>query len=77
MMGGVTHLPPLAALKREHSDLTYWLFDHALPLWSERGVDLSAGGFYEKLAQDGSVIEEPRRTRLVARQIFVFATAAE
>ena len=77
MMGGVTHLPPLAALKREHADLTRWLFDHALPLWSERGVDVSAGGFYEKLAQDGSVIEEPRRTRLVARQIFVFATAAE
>jgi mannose-6-phosphate isomerase len=77
MMGSVTRLPPFAALRREHSALTRWLFDQALPLWSERGVDVSAGGFYEKLAQDGSVIEEPRRTRLVARQIFVFATAAE
>jgi mannose/cellobiose epimerase-like protein (N-acyl-D-glucosamine 2-epimerase family) len=77
MMGSVTRLPPFAALRLEHSALTRWLFDQALPLWSERGVDAAAGGFYEKLAQDGSIIEEPRRTRLVARQIFVFATAAE
>lgn len=64
-------------LKQEHLALTQWLFDKALPMWSDRGVDTTDGGFYEKLAQDGSIVDEPRRTRLVARQIFVFATAAE
>ncbi|ANE83277.1 hypothetical protein A7U43_25630 [Mycobacterium adipatum] len=66
-----------SALETEHSALIRWLFDKALPLWSDRGVDANAGGFYEELAQDGSVINGPRRTRLVARQIFVFATAAD
>jgi mannose/cellobiose epimerase-like protein (N-acyl-D-glucosamine 2-epimerase family) len=73
-IGDMAHF---AALKTEHLALKGWLFDKALPIWSDRGVDVEDGGFYEKLDQDGSVIEEPRRTRLVSRQIFVFATAAE
>lgn len=73
----IKHMAHFAALKNEHLALTGWLFDKALPIWSDRGVDMNNGGFYEKLAQDGSIIEEPRRTRLVSRQIFVFATAAE
>src|SRR5882672_8655656 len=66
-----------AALRREHEALTVWLFNKALPLWADRGVDTKNGGFYEELAQDGSIVDSPRRTRLVSRQIFAFATAAE
>jgi mannose-6-phosphate isomerase len=55
--------------------LLRWLFDTALPLWAERGVDVDNGGFFEKLDDAAAPIEIPRRARLVSRQIFVFATA--
>lgn len=55
---------------------TRWLTTQALPLWSTIGVDRSAGGFFEKIDLRGRPVEEPRRARVVARQIFVFATAA-
>lgn len=53
-----------------------WFLQQALPLWRQHGVDHRQGGFHEKLgAATGLPIEEPRRTRVVARQIYVFATA--
>lgn len=67
-------LQPLVAEQRA---LTAWLSNEALPLWADLGVDRGNGGFYERVTQDGRVIDDPRRARLVARQIFVFATAAE
>ena len=51
-----------------------WLFDAALPLWAGQGID-PAGGFFEKLDQTGRPLEAPRRTRVIARQIYVFAAA--
>ena len=63
-------------LTTEYQQLREWLFAEALPLWSTSGVDRVRGGFFEKLGVDGASIEEPRRTRLVARQIYAFATAA-
>ncbi len=68
----MTHAPGLAA---EAARLRGWMFDHALPLWSRIGVDHEAGGFFERLTPEGSVIDDPRRARLVARQIYVFAAA--
>lgn len=65
----------LPALAFQYSALIDWLFREALPLWSVRGVDQLNGGFHEKLAQNGNVVHEPRRTRLVSRQIYVFSTA--
>jgi mannose-6-phosphate isomerase len=73
----IVHMTEYAALKKEHSYLKAWLFNNALPIWSDIGVDVINGGFFEKIGQDGIIIDEPRRTRLVSRQIFVFATAAE
>ena len=64
-----------AATCAVRADLTAWLFEQALPLWWRDGTDHSAGGFFEKIGRDGRVIDEPRRTRVVGRQIFVFATA--
>ena len=52
-----------------------WLFDHALPLWWEVGADHQAGGFHERLDQTGRPIPEPRRIRVQARQVFVYAEA--
>jgi len=52
-----------------------WFLKQALPLWREHGVDRHQGGFHEKLDARGLPIDEPRRTRVVARQLYVFATA--
>lgn len=71
MSTAIDPAPPLpgAALRR-------WLVDDALPVWSTIGVDLRAGGFFEAIDLQGRPVEAPRRTRVVARQIYVFATAA-
>ncbi len=55
--------------------LLSWLVDDALPLWATTGVDRQGGGFFEKIDLQGLPVEEPRRARVVARQIYVFATA--
>lgn len=58
------------------ASLVDWLVERALPLWAAKGVDRLNGGFFEKIDRDGLAVDEPRRTRVVARQIYVFATAA-
>ena len=66
------------ARKRFNSELAttkQWLFGSALPLWSTRGTDLVDGGFFERLNPDDTIPLDPRRSRLVARQIYVFAKA--
>ena len=52
-----------------------WLIHDSLPLWAYFGVDHYNGGFYEKLTRNLLPSNEPRRARLVARQIYFFATA--
>lgn len=54
--------------------LTHWLFDAALPLWGTTGTDPN-GGFFETIGLDGAPSNADRRTRVVGRQIFTFATA--
>lgn len=55
--------------------LKAWLFEEALPLWWELGTDHANGGFIEKLTLRGERVALPRRTRVVARQTWVFAQA--
>lgn len=53
-----------------------WLFDHALPLWAERGVN-AHGQFFEQLDFEGRPVTGiHRRTRVQARQVYVFCEAA-
>ena len=53
-----------------------WLFGQALPLWAQVGID-AEGRFFEKLDFDGRpMVGAPRRTRVQARQVYVFAEAA-
>lgn len=54
-----------------------WLERSALPWWAQHGVDWAQGGFIERFTAAGTPLDEPRRTRVVARQIHVFATAAQ
>lgn len=51
-----------------------WLRCRALPLWSSLGQNES-GAFAEALAPDGRRVAMPRRARVQARQIYVFAQA--
>lgn len=53
----------------------HWFLTQAMPLWASQGVDLERGGFFEKLDLNGRPLDEPRRTRVVARQIYVFCVA--
>lgn len=56
--------------------LRCWLFDEVLPLWHAQGIDWENGGFHEKLDHDARMVANlPRRTRVVARQIYSFAAA--
>ncbi|MEW6254832.1 MAG: AGE family epimerase/isomerase [Pseudomonadota bacterium] len=68
----MSHSPEFAA---QAGALKQWMFEEALPLWARIGVDREGGGFFERLAPDGAVIDDPRRARLVARQIYVFSAA--
>ncbi|MCC7268557.1 MAG: N-acylglucosamine 2-epimerase, partial [Caulobacteraceae bacterium] len=43
-----------------------WLFDEALPLWAERGLD-PAGGFHDQLDDTGQPVAAPKRARVQAR----------
>ncbi len=54
-----------------------WMFEAALPLWAERGLDRVDGGFYEELDANGHPTAcDFKRVRVVCRQIYVFSHAA-
>ncbi len=59
-------------LKRKALD---WLSTKALPLWLERGIDWSGGGFFENLSPEGEALIGPKRSMVQARQIYSFRTA--
>ncbi len=66
-----------AAIATLNAELKAWLFDHALPLWAEVGVDRARGGFAERIDLAGRAVDGPRRARVAARQTWVFATAGK
>ncbi len=55
--------------------LSRWLRLDALPLWWCFGADHVGGGFHEALSADLTPTDAPRRTRVQARQVYVYATA--
>lgn len=61
-------------LKRE---VTQWLKNDALPLWTNKGVDWKNGGFYEAFSFEGVPQEIPRRCMVQARQIYSFRVCSE
>ncbi|HUH23231.1 MAG TPA: AGE family epimerase/isomerase [Brevundimonas sp.] len=62
---------PLDAGARRLQD---WLRRRALPIWATLG-QREGGAFAEALALDGRRLSAPRRARVQARQIYVFAQA--
>lgn len=67
---------PFWGAHSEYAKLQTWLFEASLPLWNTVGRDQVSGGFFEKIDADLRPVEAPRRTRVVARQIYSFAAAA-
>ena len=66
----------MTTLAAAQTKVSSWLFDHALPLWGEGGVD-AQGRFFEQMDFNGRpVTGARRRTRVQARQIYVFCAAA-
>ncbi|MEY9176491.1 hypothetical protein ABIF15_007723 [Bradyrhizobium elkanii] len=54
------------------------IIGEALPLWSTAGWDGTAGGFVDRLHQDGTADRAaPRRIMVQARQIYCYAKAAQ
>ena len=55
------------------TELRLWFVEQALPVWDRYGIDREHGGFFERLHTDFVPSSEPRRARVVARQIYWFA----
>lgn len=55
-----------------------WLMEDCLPLWARTAWDADKGGFVESLSLEGTPQpERERRMRVIPRQIFAFAEAAQ
>lgn len=65
----------LKELDRERALLNGWLLQEALPLWWHIGADHADGGFFEKIDARSRPTDDPRRARVVARQIYCYASA--
>lgn len=60
------------------ADLKSWYVNALLPLWGNVGIDRVYGGFFEQLNMHAEPIELGyKRTRVTARQIYVFSHATE
>jgi len=59
------------------ADYLDWITASALPAWATQGFDQRAGRFHERLDRAAAPIAVPHRAMVQARQIFVFAHAAE
>ncbi|HAG90823.1 MAG TPA: mannose-6-phosphate isomerase [Bdellovibrionales bacterium] len=61
-----------------NSELKNWLESKALPLWFEKGIDPTDGGFVEAIDLEGQPkLSLSRRAMVQARQIFVFKQAGD
>lgn len=65
------------ALNEAKARLKDWLFNAALPIWRDTGVDKAKGGVFETLALDGTPADVNRRTRVAARQVYSYALARQ
>lgn len=52
-----------------------WMFEAALPLWRKAGIEPHSRAFQDTLDQCAKPMPTPRRARVQARQVYVFAWA--
>lgn len=66
----------MLSLLMQSQKFTAWLKNSALPFWSQRGINPKTGAVYEKFnAEHQPDLSAVFRSRVQARQIFVFAAA--
>ncbi|MDB5443591.1 MAG: manC, partial [Phenylobacterium sp.] len=70
-------ISPMNSLEEAATWFESWLASAALPLWASAGVHPSTGAFREALTVAGAPVAGGMRARVQARQIFVFARAAD
>lgn len=67
---------PAVQMSLPFAEVRRWLFEEALPLWADAGLDRVNGGFHETLdfagAPGGGAV---KRVRVIARQIYVYSHA--
>jgi mannose/cellobiose epimerase-like protein (N-acyl-D-glucosamine 2-epimerase family) len=68
---------PFEDARAVRDQLKAWALEQAYPIWWKVGTDHERGGFFEKLEQDGTPSQAPRRARVQPRQIFAFAVAPQ
>jgi mannose/cellobiose epimerase-like protein (N-acyl-D-glucosamine 2-epimerase family) len=66
-----------ATLEREHASLLHWLVADAYPLWATWGFNEATGAFAESLTSAGPIAGQPHRARVLTRQIYSYARAAD
>lgn len=72
----MSNLVPIRSLEQALKNLTAWLEDAAIPLWSSAGAEQTTGGFHERIGQDGQpMAADNRRARVQPRQIYCFSAA--
>jgi hypothetical protein len=80
-MTGSNFMAPMAERTWDQADgeaFRTWLLGPAASLWLERGVDRTAGGYFDQLTFDSAKNSSDfKRLRVCARQIFVFSQLAE
>ncbi len=57
------------------ADVKKWLLDTSYPLWIQKGIDHTGGGFFEALNHDTTPAQLAQRTMVQARQIYSFRLA--
>src|SRR5437868_10460848 len=65
----------MSELRKDAAVLRHWLFEQALPLWSNVGADRTGGGYHEAIDLDGTPVAKPHRARSIARMAFSFCEA--
>lgn len=67
----------LQAAAQTCDELKTWLLDEAFTRWWAQGADQVRGGFHERLQQDGTPLDEPRRARVNPRQVYCYSLAED
>ncbi len=68
---------PNQAVAGLYADIQRWMFNTALPWWTQNGLDRRDGGYVEAFTFGGSDSgADFKRTRVTCRQIYVFSHAA-
>jgi len=70
-------LTGIQAAAQTCDELKTWLLDEAFTRWWAQGADQVRGGFHERLALDGTPLDEPRRARVNPRQVYCYSLAED